>query len=341
MKYINKYDNKVAYDADGNRPTTEATVSKIWEVIKFDKGYNLVAEKQFCAVGDTVIYDKTDKLIKVVKLGTFNPATLDARYVIAGTVYNRTNSEMWVVSNASQGNVMWADGIYQTQASGLVQVYGSITMNNGIGTVFAGCNLEKSIAFSSVSGTDDVNVTIPTTTRIKESKFNITDNPLLVAYYKTYREYMKSIMLKYPYSKGAIIDKNGKENTQILGSVLFTDGAVEKPAYPAAHTALNFGIVTTGEITGFEIGNWWLPSAHETNLLIKDSTVGIEGIPTDDMNRGISDAGGSTLSAITAYWTSTERASTLSWYYTGNTGNISGNYKTNSYQVRPITSIKL
>ena len=341
MKYINKYDNELAYNADTNRPTTEATVSKIGEVIKFDKGYNLVAEKQFCAVGDTVIYDKTDKRIKVVKLGSLNPATLDARYVIGGTVYNRTNTEMQVVSNASQGNAMWADGIYQTQASGLVQVYGSITMNNGIDTAFAGYNLERFIAYNSVSGTDDVNVAIPTTVRIKESKFNITDNPLLVAHYSTYREYMKSMMVKYPYSKNAIIDKNGKENTQFLGSVLFTDVGVEKPAYPAAYIALNFGIVTVGEVTGFEIGNWWLPSTHETNLLIKDSTVGIVGLPTDDMNRGISDAGGFTLSATANYWTSTERSSTNSWFYFGIISGMTITSKHYSRQVRPVTSIKL
>ena len=341
MKYINKYDNKVAYDADGNRPTTEATVSKIWEVIKFDKGYNLVLEKQFCAVGDTVIYDKTDKRIKVVKLGTFNPATLDARYVIGGTVFNRTNSEMQVVSNASQGNAMWADGIYQTQLSGLVQAYGSITMNNGLDTSSAGCNLERFIAYYSGAGTDNLNVTIPATTIVKESKFNITDNPLLVAYYKTYREYMKDMMIKYPYSKNAIIDSDGKSNTAKLGVVLFTDGGVQKPAYPAAYIALNFGIVTVGEGTGFEIGNWWLPSAHETNLLIKDSTVGIAGLPTDDMNRGISDAGGFTLSATDNYGTSTERTSTTSWLYYGTLGSMYVSSKGGSRLVRPVTSIKL
>ena len=158
-------------------------------------------------------------------------------------------------------------------------------------------NLERFIAYYSVSGGDDTNVGVPTSTRVKESKFNMQDNPILVDEYGTYREYMKSMMLRYPYSKDAIIDKNGKENTRILGSVMFTDhDGTQKPAYPACYEALNYGVEAEEE-TSFEKSNWWLSSADEMNTLMKDVTVGISGLETDDMNKGIADALGFRISA--------------------------------------------
>ena len=434
MKHINKYTDQSAYIADTNRPKSEPTVSKIAEKMQYDKGDNLILEDGYCAIGDTVVYDKTDKRIKVVKLGSLKPATLDARYVIGGTVYNRTNAEMQVVANEDMGNAQWGHpwraklagfkpaggsfaitfnakttpaiaytsgesltaiatkimaqlealgetsargisvtahsgyivvqqnfytpvistftateitaevltGNYQTELSGLVDSFVSITMENGIGTSFAGCNLERFIAYYSVSGTEDVNVTIPTTTRVKESRFNITDNPILVNHFGTYREYMKDMMIKYPYSKDAISDRNGKESTRILGSVLFTDhDGAKVGAYPSCFNALNYGIVTSGEVTGFEKGKWWLPSASEMNTLVKDVTGGIAGLEMDLINKGIADAGGFRISATDYMWTSTERSSYFSWTFSGLKGYMLYNGKTISARVRPVSAFPL
>lgn len=392
MKHINKYTDQSAYIADTNRPKSEPTVSKIAEKMQYDKGDNLILEDGYCAIGDTVVYDKIDKRRKIVKLGSLKPATLDSRYVIGGTVYARTNNEMFVVANEDCGNQQWAapwrakltgfsasggsftitfnssttsvitydagesltsiatkineaiknysDGLtvtayegyivvqqnfytpiistftateitveiltgnYQTELSGLVESYVNVRMNNGIATSFAGLNLERFIEYYSVNGGDDTNVGVPTSTRVKESKFNMDDNPILVDEYGTYREYMKEMMLRYPYSKDAIIDKNGKENTRILGSVMFTDhDGTQKPAYPACYEALNYGVEAEEE-TSFEKSNWWLSSADEMNTLMKDVTVGISGLETDDMNKGIADALGFRISATDYMWTS-------------------------------------
>lgn len=425
MKHINKYTDQSAYIADTNRPKSEPTVSKIAEKMQYDKGDNLILEDGYCAIGDTVVYDKIDKRRKIVKLGSLNPATLDSRYVIGGTVYARTNNEMFVVANEDCGNQQWAapwrakltgfsasggsftitfnssttsvitydagealesiatkineaiknysDGLtvtayegyivvqqnwytpaistftateitveiltenYQTELSGLVESYVNVRMNNGIATSFAGLNLERFIAYYSVKGTYDTNVSVPTSVRVRESKFNIQDNPILVDTYGTYREYMKAMMLRYPYSKDVIIDKNGKENTRILGSVMFTDhDGTQKPAYPACYEALNYGVEAEEE-TSFEKSNWWLSSADEMNTLMKDVTVGISGLETDDMNKGIADALGFRISATDYMWTSTERSSNTSWYYNGNNGNLNNNNKNNSNRVRSVS----
>ena len=429
MKHINKYTDQSAYIADTNRPKSEPTVSKIAEKLQYDKGDNLVLEDGYCAIGDTVVYDKIDKRRKIVKLGSLKPATLDSRYVIGGTVYARTNNEMFVVANEDCGNQQWAapwrakltgfsasggsftitfnssttsvitydagealesiatkineaiknysDGLtvtayegyivvrqnrhtpvistftateisveiltgnYQTELSGLVESYVNVRMNNGIATFFAGLNLERFIACYSVNGTDDINVSVPTSVRVKESKFNMDDNPILVDEYGTYREYMKEMMLRYPYSKDAIIDKNGKENTRILGSVMFTDhDGTQKPAYPACYEALNYGVEAEEE-TSFEKSNWWLSSADEMNTLMKDVTVGISGLETDDMNKGIADALGFRISAIDYMWTSTERSSNLSWYYYGSIGTLNISNKYYSTRVRSVSAFPL
>lgn len=429
MKHINKYTDQSAYIADTNRPKSEPTVSKIAEKMQYDKGDNLILEDGYCAIGDTVVYDKIDKRRKIVKLGSLKPATLDSRYVIGGTVYARTNNEMFVVANEDCGNQQWAapwrakltgfsasggsftitfntsttpaitytaddtltdiaakidtalkvfldkltataygdyivveqnwytpvistftateitveilTGNYQTELSGLVESYVNVRMNNGIATSFAGMNLERFIAYHSVSGGDDTNVVVPTSTRVKESKFNMQDNPILVDEYGTYREYMKSMMLRYPYSKDAIIDKNGKENTRILGSVMFTDhDGTQKPAYPACYEALNYGVEAEEE-TSFEKSNWWLSSADEMNTLMKDVTVGISGLETDDMNKGIADALGFRISATDYMWTSTERSSSTSWFYDGNDGRLTNGSKYYSTRVRSVSAFPL
>lgn len=429
MKHINKYTDQSAYEADVNRPKDEPTVSKIAEKLQYGKGDNLILEDGYCAIGDTVIYDKIDKRRKIVKLGSLKPATLDSRYVIGGTVYARTNNEMFVVANEDCGNQQWAapwraklagfsasggsftitfnsnttsaitydagesltsiatkineaiknysDGLtvtayegyivvqqnfytpiistftateisveiltgnYQTELSGLVESYVNVRMNNGIATSLAGLNLERFIEYYSVNGGDDTNVGVPTSTRVKESKFNMDDNPILVDEYGTYREYMKEMMLRYPYSKDVIIDKNGKENTRILGSVMFTDhDGTQKPAYPAYYEALNYGVEAEEE-TSFEKSNWWLSSADEMNTLMKDVTVGISGLETDDMNKGIADALGFRISATDNMWTSTEHSSYNSWYYVGTYGLLSYNLKYGSRRVRSVSAFPL
>lgn len=233
-------------------------------------------------------------------------------------------------------------GNYQTELSGLVDPHSNVRMNNGIASSFAGMNLERFIAYYSASGSDDVNVSIPTTTRIKESKFNMTDNPILVDHYVTYREYMKDMMIRYPYSKGAISDRDGKLNTNILGSVMFTDhDGTKAPAYPACYAALNYGIDTIGEQTGFEKGGWWLPSPPEMNTLVKDVTVGISGFEIDDVNKGIADAGGYPINATHGSLTPTERSSGFSWFYIGLSGTFISNFKSSSGRIRAVSAFPL
>ena len=97
MKYINKYADLAAYTADTNRPTEAKTVSKVAQSLRYE-GKNIVVDKKYCAVGDLVVFDKSDSTIKVVKLDTLNTATLGSNYVIGGVVFYRTESTANVVA---------------------------------------------------------------------------------------------------------------------------------------------------------------------------------------------------------------------------------------------------
>ena len=440
MKFINKYSNNAAYEADTNRPAVARTVSKIGESLKFE-GTNIVIEKQFCETGDAVVYDTTDKRLKVVKMESLQLASLDARYKILGNVWQRTEKRVIVSALVNAGAFPWAapwkakitgfdtanggafivtvnatattsisyqagesltsialkimaaleaaeftaakgwsvtayagyivaqqnfytpvistftitdssekvtreilTGNYQTAATGVLPLFGSASWNNGVATYYGGANLSKFIEYYSVNGSDDVAQTPASATVIKQTKFNETDNPLLTAHYGTYEKYMIDRMVRNPYTKNAVTDRDGKYNTVTLAAIMYTDhDGTQKPAYPAAHAAASYGVVTTGETTGFEAGNWWLPSFQEKLDLMKNLTFGLAGVTianADALSRGINSAGGTPISLATNYWTSTEGSGNTSWSYRYY-GRMFNNLKTYSYYVRPLAAFQL
>ena len=253
------------------------------------------------------------------------------------TTFNITDAASKVVRVVLTGN-------YQTALTGVLTPYGFIRRVDGVETYFAGVNLERFYAYYSASGGTETGQAVGAATIVRESVFNSTDNPLLVAFYGTYRNYLSAKMARYPYSKGAIIDRNGKLNTDLLASRTWTDydGSI-KPAHPAAAAAKTYGITTAGHTTGFEAGNWWLPSTAEMRMLIKDITMGLSGITAanaDAINRGIYAAGGTMLSVTTNYWTSAEYSSGSAWYYISN-GILGYLNKGSSLYVRPLSALPI
>lgn len=132
MKYLNKYATTAAYTADTNRPTNETTVSLITDGtgVKFD-GKNVLVEKAGAEVGDILVFDKTTSTKKFVKATTLNVATLPASLVTIGVVYNRTNSQVYIVAKTNESNQRWAQG-YKVKLAGFDLVNGgtfTITVN--------------------------------------------------------------------------------------------------------------------------------------------------------------------------------------------------------------------
>ena len=230
-------------------------------------------------------------------------------------------------------------GNYQTATTGLLKNDTSVFRIDGSVTTWAGCNYEKFLSYFSVNGSDTTNGGLLDASVIKESRFNATDNPILFNYYGTYRNYIAAKMIRYPYSKGIITDYDGKGNTDKLASVMFTDhDNTVKAAYPAAYAAKNFGIAGA---QGFTPGSWWLPSAVELYLIMKDVTYGLSGFALDKLNKGIEAAGGTKISVGHYIWTSSEYAGNHAFNYNGSLGTIHAIGKFYVYYVRPLSAFQI
>lgn len=251
------------------------------------------------------------------------------------TVFTVTDASMKVIREILTGN-------YQTALSGLVAQSTQAFRKDGSVTSTAACNYLKYLQFHEVSGTSDTNLAVGSTPTIKRSMFNAIDNPLLFTYYKTYESYIADKILKYPYSKGTVVDGFGKLNTDKLSAVMYTNAlGASSPAYPAANRAKTYGIIDAGFTTGFEPGNWWLPSSPELFILIRNVTWGTSGIVAggeDIVNRALTLIGGTRVSAATSMWSSSEGSSSGAWDYYGTFGTLTNDIKTSSVAVRGVTA---
>lgn len=223
------------------------------------------------------------------------------------------------------------NGNYQTATSGLLINNTQIFRKDGSVTTWAGCHFEKFHDYYSVNGEDVTGRPVGVGNVIKESRFNMTDNPELVEYYGTYRNYVADKMARYPYGKGIMNDVSGKENTSILSEVTYIDhdGSVQ-PAYPAASAAFAYGIPNTPFDTG-----WWLASAPEWLPIMEGITYTYNQYPLDPISRGLRDAGGTYINPSTPFWTSSECSGNSAWYYMN--GRMIVSIKFSVLTVRPVS----
>ena len=227
---------------------------------------------------------------------------------------------------------------YQCALTGLLTAYSNITRVDGSISSWAGANYPKFLSYYHDNGGTNTNESLKSGNVVKFAVFNATDNPVLVAYYGAgetgYAAYIKDKMLRYPFSKGSIIDDNGQSNTNILAPVVYTDiDGTSKPAYPAAYNAKQYGLVVNGYTTGFEVGNWWLPSVREMYLLIKDALLD----NSDIVNKTLTSISGDKVLASGYYpWTSTEYSYSSSWLCFG-FGGYMGNL--DEYNVRSVRAV--
>jgi len=229
---------------------------------------------------------------------------------------------------------------YQCTLSGLATPYGSITRKDGGSSYFAGANFPKFYDYYYNNGATDTNQALQASSPVRYSVFNAVSNPILTAYYGTgeaaYAAYIQDKMVKYPYSKNAIIDDDGFKNTSKLATESFinVDGTT-KPAYPAAFNAKNYGVSIPGYTTGLEPGAWWLPANREMYLLIKDVLLN----SLDPVNRSLTAIGGDrVLASGVIYWCSSEYSSLGAWTYYGSTGHLNLYSKNTTLTCRPVTA---
>ncbi len=270
-------------------------------------------------------------------------------YVVVQLNYytpNVTTFEVTDVDNKIVREIL--TGNYQTATTPLISTNTFVRRRDGVQTSFAGSNLEKFISYYSTSGSDLTGQEVGASSIIKESRFNEIDNPLLVAYYGTYRNYMADKCVRSPYTKGVITDNQGKSNTYTLAAETYIDhDGTTQPAYPAAYIASQYGIITEGYTTGFEQGNWYLDDFNGLHTLMERITYGLPGVNTsnmDDVNKGIFAARGNTthlISVSTSQWSSTQSSGHIAWFYLGTGGYMNANLKYYSLSVRATLAFQL
>lgn len=442
MSQINKYADKAAYEADTARLKTLSSESYIENdgVLLYD-GVNTVVRKSAAGVGDLVVFDKTDGVLKFIKSATLIAEKIPSALVPAGVVYGRHGDKVRIVSldNATYNgsmSIQWAapyevalsgfdlaaggtftlriyntdfeftypagatlasiaaqinanttitstygwaatvdsdtriimssntwspsystidvvsgcqitrppeDVDYQTALTGVL-IEGAndyIRRKNGVNVSFAGCNPERFLQYYSANGTDTTGIKPGSSTIIRESAFTEEANPALVAAYPTYRDYLfREHLLQYPAAYGALL-RDGKVNTAKIGGLRFVDIHGESATrYPAASAALDYGITVEGATTGLEAGAWWLPSAEEAYILMRDRVLTAADVAKDPVNLSLT-----RLDKATCYGggysikTSCEYGANSSFVYEGLAGYIGSQYKAIKASVRPVTEI--
>lgn len=286
----------------------------------------------------TTLAQKMQDAIRAIMTVATWTVTAYANYIVVEqnsytpNVTSFTCSDAGITANILTGN-------YQTSTSGLLKNNTNVYRIDGSVSSWAGCIYEQFYSRYSANGNDTTNGGLLDPGVIRESRFNATDNPVLYNYYGTYRKYIAAKMLRYPYSRGVVVDNDGKANTKALSAVMFADhDGASKPAHPAAYACANYGIA--GAI-GLEAGDWWLPSFQRLYLIMRNVTEGLPGFPLDPLNAGIAAAGGTKIHVNHYPWSSSEYGGSTAFNCHGPNGNMSANSKYYAANVRPVSAFPI
>ena len=235
------------------------------------------------------------------------------RVVLTSNGYTKSWTTVEAVSGATL-TTRTDDTNYQVALTGLLldegQTVEYVRRKNGVSGRRAGMNSEMFLQYYSANGTVPTsNVPLGSETIVNQASFEGSQFCAeLRATYPDYASYLfGEHMAQYPSAYGAML-RDGRTNTAKIGRLRFTDiYGQSKPCYPAAAAALEYGVAVEGATTGLEAGAWWLPSAEEVYLLMRDRVLTADDVERDPVNRTLSRLGKATLLANAAsYWTSCE-----------------------------------
>ena len=166
MSQINKYADKAAYEADAARLKTLSSESYIENdgVLLYD-GVNTVIRKSAAGVGDLVVFDKTDGVLKFIKGATLVAEKIPSALVPAGVVYGRHGDKVRIVSldNATYNgsmSIQWA-APYEVALSGFdLAAGGTIVLTLGSGSVAADISIPYSAGATLTDVASAINSTL-------------------------------------------------------------------------------------------------------------------------------------------------------------------------------------
>ena len=194
MKYIRKYVNKAAYDADITRPTDGSVVSLIGDSIVITNGKNVIVPLFSAERGDIGIYDTVENCRKAVRVDTFNRETLDSRYIVCDAVCigQRGNKMLFLYKNDA-GAYRWAQG-YQVKLEGFDLVNGG-TLN---------------ISLTSRPNVENQEITYPTNSTYESIATLI--NAVAGSFWRAY-SYVSGVYLEHNDHTGGVLTINSSTPT--------------------------------------------------------------------------------------------------------------------------------
>lgn len=268
------------------------------------------------------------------------------RVVLTSNGYTKLWTTVEVVSGATL-TTRTDDTNYQVALTGLLldegQTVEYVRRKNGVSDRRAGMNSEMFLQYRSVNGAVPTsNVPLGSATIVNQASFETSEFCAeLRATYPDYASYLfGEHMAQYPSAYGAML-RDGRTNTAKIGRLRFTDiYGQSKPCYPAAAAALEYGVAVEGATTGLEAGAWWLPSAEEVYLLMRDRVLTADDVERDPVNRTLSRLGKATLLANAySYWTSCEGGLGLAFISYRLEGVLFSYVTCISQYVRPVSAL--
>ena len=268
------------------------------------------------------------------------------RVVLTSNGYAKSWTTVEAVSGATL-TTRTDDTNYQVALTGLLldegQTVEYVRRKNGVSGRRAGMNSEMFLQYYSANGTVPTsNVPLGSETIVNQASFEGSQFCAeLRATYPDYASYLfGEHMAEYPSAYGAML-RDGRTNTAKIGRLRFTDiYGQSKPCYPAAAATLEYGVAVEGATTGLEAGAWWLPSAEEVYLLMRDRVLTADDVERDPVNRTLSRLGKATLLANAAsYWTSCEGSLGLTFISYRSEGVLYSYVRCISQYVRPVSAL--
>ena len=267
---------------------------------------------------------------------TYNCITIEHNdYSVPTITISNSSPAITMTELAGKYQTTLADSIL---GNGLIKP-STILRNKGITSSYAGSHYEKFRSYYAASGVSTVGLSESSSDILKESAFNTTDNPAIYNKYAgNYSAYIQSEMLAWPTGRGVMRQFNSKAMSDSLAAKTWTDidGTV-KPAYLAAYAHKAYGITTPGVTTGFESGNWYMGSAYDLYMSIKDRNIS----GTDRLNLSIAAIGGTKHLPSDYYWSCCEYSSSYAWFFTGYSGRMNRDTKNSTYAGRPLLALRV
>lgn len=141
--------------------------------------------------------------------------------------------------------------------------------------------------------------------------------------------------------------RDGKEETyKLVGQTYIDADGNEKALYPAVEYCANYGY----DAEGLEVGNWFLPTIEQVDLIAKDSiypakyengaSVPVARDEADTLNRMLYKIGFGAISNNTSLWSVSKNSTINAWSY-GNYGFANSSYFLNSFLCVPCCLIDL